>query len=188
MSGNSASPHMSAFDRFFEIPELDPAVQKSFRREQLSELTLPLATSLMEGGFVAVVAAKAFNVQPWVIAVISAAPMFGNLSWWLALGRVITGIVNGGGNLAWQLGHNDFAPRDQIATYMGIHVTLTGVRGAFAPFLGMALYLGWDAQGYVPGSTGLSAWLFLLSALLGVVAWRGFDTLRKDVRQRPLNR
>lgn len=52
---------MSAFDKFFEIPELDPAVRKSFRREQLSELTLPLATSLMEGGFVAVVAAKAFK-------------------------------------------------------------------------------------------------------------------------------
>ncbi|MCW5628152.1 MAG: MFS transporter [Rhodoferax sp.] len=434
---------MPPFDTFFHIPELDPAVRKSFRREQLSELTLPLATSLMEGGFVAVVAAKAFNVEPWVIAVISAAPMFGNLSsfvwtriatgrskipmvvalqtmvllcvaaiavsprsqagawillasvvlcrmlitgiitvrsvawslnydralraratgrlqaitsltvvlttslaglvldahpenfrwiygagavfggvgvwlfrgvlvrgekrhrvmerrgaqdgrrrdgffevlrkdslyaryqlhqfisgtanmmlepplvylvtkqlgasyvvsigivmlipftlnlttmplwaryldkvhvtefrarqnagwvigvlimfwgawtfslWWLALGRVITGIVNGGGSLAWQLGHNDFAPRDQISTYMGIHVTLTGVRGAFAPFLGMALYLGWDAKGYVPGSTGLSAWVFLLSALLGLVAWRGFDTLRKDVRLRPLNR
>ncbi len=434
---------MHSFDTFFQLPELDPAVRKSFRREQLSELTLPLATSLMEGGFVSVVAAKAFDVEPWVIAVISAAPMFGNLSsffwtriatgrskipmvvalqtlvllcvaaialsprshtgamallasvvlcriliagiitvrsvawslnydralraratgrlqaitsltvvlttslagwvldadpsnfryvygagallgcvgvwlfrgvlvrgekrhrvmerrgtqdghrrdgfiavlrkdslyaryqwhqftsgaanmmlepplvylvtkqlgasyvvsigivmlipftlnlatmpfwaryldkvhvtefrarqnaawvvgvlvmfwgaWtfslaWLAVGRVITGVVNGGGNLAWQLGHNDFAPRDQISTYMGIHVTLTGVRGAFAPFLGMALYLGWDAKGYVPGSTGLSAWLFLLSALLGVFAWRGFDKLRKDVRMRPLNR
>ena len=434
---------MPPFDKFFQIPDLDPAVRKSFRREQLSELTLPLATSLMEGGFVSVVAAKAFNVEPWVIAVISAAPMFGNLSsffwtriasgrpkvpmmvslqmlvllcvvaialsprshegswilltsvvtarillvgiltvrsvawslnydralraratgrlqaitsltvvlttslagwaldaqpenfryvygagavlgclgvwifrgvlvqgekrhrvlerrgtkqggrrdsflkvlradklyaryqlhqftagmanmmlepplvylvskqlaasyvvsigivmlipftlnlatmplwaryldkvhvtefrarqnaawvlgvlfmfwgaWtfslvWLAVGRVITGIVNGGGNLAWQLGHNDFAPRDQISTYMGIHVTLTGVRGAFAPFLGMALYLGWDAKGYVPGSSGLSAWLFLVSALLGVVAWRGFHKLCKDVRSRPLNR
>ncbi len=434
---------MQPFDKLFQIPDLDPAVRKSFRREQLSELTLPLATSLMEGGFVSVVAAKAFNVEPWVIAVISAAPMFGNLSsffwtriasgrakvpmigtlqilvllcvvaialsprshegswvlltsvimariliagiitvrsvtwslnydrvlraratgrlqaitsltvvlttslagwaldarpenfryvygagavlgcigvwifrgvlvqgetrhrvlerrgtkeggrrdsfitvlradklyaryqlhqftsgianmmlepplvylvskqlgasyvvsigivmlipftlnlttmpfwaryldrvhvaefrarqnagwvigvlimfwgaWtfslvWLAVGRVITGIVNGGGSLAWQLGHNDFAPRDQISTYMGIHVTLTGVRGAFAPFLGMALYLGWDAQGYVPGSSGLSAWLFLVSAALGVVAWHGFDKLRKDVRSLPLNR
>ncbi len=71
---------MPPFDKFFQIPDLDPAVRKSFRREQLSELTLPLATSLMEGGFVSVVAAKAFNVEPWVIAVISAAPMFGNLS------------------------------------------------------------------------------------------------------------
>ncbi len=434
---------MPSIEKLFQIPDLDPAVQKSFRREQLSELTLPLATSLMEGGFVAVVAAKAFNVEPWVIAVISAAPMFGNLSsffwtriatgrskvpmvvtlqimvllcvaaiavsprshdgawilltsvvlcriliagiitvrsvawslnydrvlraratgrlqaitsltvvlttslagwlldarpenfryiygtgallgcigvwlfrgvlvrgekrhrvmerrgaqdghrrdgflkvlrtdrlyaryqlhqfisgvanmmiepplvylvskqlgasyvvsigivmlipftlnlttmpfwaryldkvhvtefrarqnagwvvgilvmfwgawtfslWWLALGRVITGVVNGGGSLAWQLGHNDFAPRDQISTYMGIHVTLTGVRGAFAPFLGMALYLGWDAKGYVPGSTGLSAWLFVVSAVLGIIAWRGFDKLRVDVRQQPLNR
>ena len=52
--------------------------------------------------------------------------------------------------------------------YMGMHVTLTGVRSAFAPFLGMALYLGWDAKAYVPGNSGLGAWLFLVSALLGV--------------------
>ena len=32
---------MPPFDTFFHIPELDPAVRKSFRREQLSELTLP---------------------------------------------------------------------------------------------------------------------------------------------------
>jgi hypothetical protein len=30
--------------------------------------------------------------------------------------------------------------------------------------------------------------LFLLSAALGVIAWRGFDRLRVDVRQRPLMR
>lgn len=427
----------------FKVPGLDPAVQKSFDREQLTELSLPMATSLMEGGFVAVVAAKAFDVEPWVIAVISAAPMFGNLSsflwsriaagrpkvplvlglqamvllcvaaiavsprtpagawlvlasvivsrlliagiitvrsvawslnyeralrariagrlqaltsmvlvistggaalvldehpenfrwiyatgaalgilglwafsgvtvsgerrhqvlerrgrrdasgrnsffailradpcyaryqmhqftsgfaammlepplvylvskqigasyvasigiimlipfvltmttmplwaryldrvhvaefrarqnalwvlgvvimfwgaWqfsllWLALGRVITGIVNGGGSLAWQLGHNDFAPRDQLADYMGIHVTLTGVRGAFAPFLGMALYLGWDAKRWLPASPGIGAWLFLLSAAMAVIAWRGFDKVRQSVGERGTDR
>ena len=103
---------------------------------------------------------------------------------WLAVGRFITGVVNGGGSLAWQLGHNDFAPRDQLSAYMAVHVTLTGVRGAFAPFLGMALYLGWDAQGYVPGTTGLGAWLFLVSALLGVAAWRGFDRLAREIGPR----
>ena len=58
------------------------------------------------------------------------------------------------------------------------------MRDAFAPFLGMALYLGWDAKGYVPGSSGLGAWLFLVSALLGVVAWRGFDVLRREIGPR----
>jgi len=67
---------------------------------------------------------------------------------------------------------------------MGIHVTLTGVRGAFAPFLGMALYLGWDAQGYVPGSTGMGAWLFMLAAVLAVIAWRGFHQLQKEIGPR----
>jgi MFS family permease len=104
---------------------------------------------------------------------------------WLAAGRVITGIVNGGGSLAWQLGHNDFAPKDQLSAYMGIHVTLTGVRGAFAPFLGMALYLGWDARGWLPALPGIGEWLFLLSAVLGVSAWRGFDRLRRELPAKP---
>jgi len=93
---------------------------------------------------------------------------------WLAIGRVVTSIVNGGGSLAWQLGHNDFAPKDQLSAYMGIHVTLTGVRGAFAPFLGMALYIGWDAIGPLPAVPGIGAWLFLISAALAVSAWQGF--------------
>jgi MFS family permease len=104
---------------------------------------------------------------------------------WIAIGRFVHGIVNGGGSLAWQLGHNDFAPRDQLSAYMGIHVTLTGVRGAFAPFLGMALYLGWSPGALLPGMPGLGAYIFVVSAVLGVFAWRGFDTLRHDVRAKP---
>jgi hypothetical protein len=104
---------------------------------------------------------------------------------WLAIGRVVTSIVNGGGSLAWQLGHNDFAPRDQLSAYMGIHVTLTGVRGAMAPFAGMALYLGWDATDPLPAMEGIGAWLFLISALLAVSAWRGFARLRKELPRKP---
>ena len=66
-------------------------MRRSFRREQWTEFSMPLATGLLEGGFVAVLAAKAFDAQPWMIAVISAASMFGNLSsfFWnqLAVGR-----------------------------------------------------------------------------------------------------
>jgi len=64
-------------------------------------------------------------------------------------------------------------------------VTLTGVRGAFAPFLGMALYIGWDASGVLPAMPGIGAWLFLISALLAVSAWQGFERLRRELPQKP---
>ena len=62
----------------------------------------------------------------------------------IALSRVVLGVARGGGMLAWQLGHNDFADRDRVGLYMGVHASLTGLRGALAPFLGMLLYVGWS--------------------------------------------
>jgi len=57
------------------------------------------------------------------------------------------GIALGGGSLAWVIGHLHFAKPDEAEVYMGVHVFLTGVRGLFAPALGMVLwhYLGWPA-------------------------------------------
>jgi MFS family permease len=55
------------------------------------------------------------------------------------LGRVVLGICFGGGKLAWQLGHHDFAQKEQASAYMGAHVTLTGIRGAVAPLTGLVL-------------------------------------------------
>ena len=77
----------------------------------------------------------------WVVALILTmlGAVLGSILW-LAISRVVMGIARGGGSLAWQLGHNDFAKPDQLSAYMGIHVTLTGVRGAIAPLLGMLLY------------------------------------------------
>ena len=56
--------------------------------------------------------------------------------------RFFIGISNAAGNLAWNLGQYDFAPPEKTAAYMGVHVMLTGVRGSFAPFLGVWLYAG----------------------------------------------
>lgn len=56
--------------------------------------------------------------------------------------RVVLGVAYGGGMLAWDLGHHDFARREHASLYMGVHVALTGVRGAIAPFLGTLLYAG----------------------------------------------
>ena len=111
----------------------------------------------------------------------------GSLAWLMA-GRFIMGIARGGGTLAWQLGHNDFANPDQLSAYMGIHVTLTGVRGAIAPFLGMALYIGVPTISWA----GIGSAVFLIAALIsacaGVGFYRLFITLKKadliDVRAR----
>ena len=56
------------------------------------------------------------------------------------ISRVVSGIAMGGGQLAWRLGHMDFAPKDQDSLYMGTHVSLTGIRGMLAPFVGIWLY------------------------------------------------
>ena len=67
----------------------------------------------------------------------------------------------GGGALAWNLGHLHFAhPRD-AEVYMGIHVSLTGIRGIGAPLLGMWL---WSTIGL--GAWGVSLGFALLSLLL----------------------
>ncbi len=75
--------------------------------------------------------------------------------------RIILGCAFGGGMLAWQLGHNDFAPRGMAHVYMGIHVTLTGVRGVFAPFIGTLLYTGF-ALGPGVHVPGIGGWVFVM--------------------------
>jgi hypothetical protein len=84
--------------------------------------------------------------------------------WVIAMGQILVGVSNAGGNLAWNLGHNAFAPPDRAATYMGVHVMLTGLRGCIAPFLGAWLY-------QVPF---IGRGLFLISAAISFSALAGF--------------
>jgi MFS family permease len=58
----------------------------------------------------------------------------------LVVSAVVQGLAFGGGALAWTLGHLDFAPAHRASAYMGVHVTLTGVRGLIAPFLSVGIY------------------------------------------------
>lgn len=62
-----------------------------------------------------------------------------------ALRGLASGVGLGGGALAWHIGHLHFARPDQAEMYMGIHVSLTGIRGLIAPLGGMWLYgiIGW---------------------------------------------
>ncbi len=115
---------------------------------------------------------------------------FGSL-WLLAGARCIQGAARSAGMLAWNLGHNDFASRRLVAVYMGIHVTLTGVRGAIVPFLGMWLYQGMPrftlpwVNVRLPGFDGLHVHLFLITTLLMVISNRGFSQLAKSMENKP---
>ena len=60
----------------------------------------------------------------------------------LWLSAVVLGVAIGGGMLGWNLGHNDFASEERAADYLGLHVSLTGIRGLFAPLIGVWLYGG----------------------------------------------
>ena len=60
--------------------------------------------------------------------------------WLLWPGAVLVGVSYAGANLGWNLGHNDFASPGRAQHYMGVHVTLTGVRGLVAPPVGIACY------------------------------------------------
>ena len=67
------------------------------------------------------------------------------------------------GNLAWNLGHNDFSNDAWASLYMAIHVTLTGIRGLLAPLIGVAFYQ------YLAGSDPAQApWALLLPLLLSL--------------------
>lgn len=57
-----------------------------------------------------------------------------------ALCHVFKGLGFGSGALAWNLGHLHFARPHEAEVYMGIHVTLTGLRGLIMPLLGIWLW------------------------------------------------
>ena len=81
-----------------------------------------------------------------------------------ALRGILHGLGQGGGTLAWNLGHLHFARPEQAEVYMGIHVFLAGVRGLIAPLGGMWLWtiIGWPV------------WLIALGlALAGLAVYAG---------------
>ena len=117
------------------------------------------------------------------IGVLWAETVWGALLYF-AIARFILGVARGGGMLAWNLGHLDFAKRELVAVYMAIHVTLTGVRGAIAPLVGMGLYVGWgalvvDGEVWIPAFDGIGGYVFFVAGCFGLLSAFGYYRLEK---------
>lgn len=95
----------------------------------------------------------------------------------LWIGAAIRGIAFGGGVLAWNLGHQDYASVEQSGRYMGLHVTLTGIRGLLAPAAGMGLYTLLHSNGMTSGPV-----VFYVGAGLSALGGVGFIVLAKTQR------
>lgn len=102
-------------------------------------LSVPLWARILDGSHIITYRTR----QSWsfVIAILffALAAQF-QIDWLLWLGGATLGVAYAGGNLGWNLGHNDFSNDHRATLYMGIHVTLTGIRGLLMPPLGVLFY------------------------------------------------
>src|SRR6185295_2992376 len=105
----------------------------------LLPLFVPFWARMFDEGHVVVYRAR----QSWALVASVVLLTFGAYLGWLPLlwtGAVALAFSYAGSNLGWNLGHNDFASVGRAQHYMGVHVTLTGVRGAIAPPAGILIY------------------------------------------------
>ncbi len=92
------------------------------------------------------------------------------------LGSVIQGVAIGGGSLAWNLGHVDFAPPSEVSHYMATHVTLNGLRGLIAPIFAVTLYQALASLGLTHAAA--AAAVLATSTAFCVVGTAGFVAMR----------
>ncbi len=136
-------------------------------------LFLPWWARLFDGSHVV----RYRSRQGWALVLASLTLCLGVFARSLTLlwsGAVLLGAAQAGANLGWNLGHNDFASLGRSQQYMGVHVTLTGLRGGVAPPLGVLAYMG--LEHWHPGAGQYA--LVLPLALTSAGAW-GFTRMRR---------
>jgi len=90
------------------------------------------------------------------------------------LAFIVFGIAMAGVFISWNISSIYFAGNEDVAMYQGLHVTLTGIRGLFAPFLGYAILelLGMKAVFFT------SMFMLMLSSYLNFLQ---FKTSQKKI-------
>ncbi len=132
----------------------------------LMPLAIPMWAKLLSG--MHVISYRA--IHSWIFVVAGSCFLVGSVFteyWIIVMGSAVLGIGWAGGVLAWNLGHQHFAKPERDTEYMSVHVVLTGVRGAIAPYLGVALYEMLKPNGH-------ESWVFGVAALLSSIGAIGF--------------
>jgi hypothetical protein len=144
-------------------------------------VVLPLFTPwwarLFDGSHVVVYRAR----QGWALVFATMIMCLATFTGWLPLlwvGAIMLGSANAGANLGWNLGHNDFASIGRAQHYMGVHVTLTGVRGAIAPPLGMIFYEALEAL-----REGAGRYALVLPLALTTAGAIGFNLMKRELKK-----
>jgi hypothetical protein len=118
--------------------------------------------------------------QSWALVAAVCVISVGTWGAWIPLlwiGALLLAFAYAGANLGWNLGHNDFAAVGRAQHYMGVHVTLTGVRGAIGPPVGILIYQWLESMR--PGTGIYSLALPLVFVTIGAA---GFSHMRRVMR------
>jgi hypothetical protein len=86
---------------------------------------------------------------------------------------LLFGISTAGAHLGWNLGPNDFATLGKVQQYMGVNVTLTGMRGLVAPPLGALAYTLLERRW-----AGSGVWSLLLPFGMTLAGAIGFNHMK----------
>jgi MFS family permease len=124
--------------------------------------------------------------QCWVLVAamfVMLAALFTHWTALLWLGAVLLGVANAGANLGWNLGHSDFASLGKMQHYMGVNVTLTGMRGLVAPPLGVLLCAALERQ-----AEGGGRYALLLPLVLTLAGAFGFRQMKEGRAPRAVNK
>ncbi len=142
----------------------------------LLPLFVPFWARLFDRGHVIVYRAR----QSWVLVAAVAAVTLGTWLHSLALlwfGALLLAVAYAGANLGWNLGHNDFASVGRAQHNMGVHVTLTGVRGAIAPPAGILIYQWLESL-----RQGIGVYSLVLPLAFVTAGAMGFSHMRRKLR------
>jgi hypothetical protein len=110
------------------------------------------------------------------VAVLTLGTWLGSLPM-LWLGALLLAVAYAGSNLGWNLGHNDFASIGRAQHYMGVHVTLTGVRGAIGPPAGILIYQWLESM-----RPGFGVYSLVLPLMFVTAGALGFSHMRRVMR------